>query len=56
VGADDKYRKTDVKQWLERIAPNRAQVREHKQLRVFGKRLQDPSLFGSGDFWVVLNV
>jgi len=45
VGADDKYRETDVKQWLERIAPNRAQVREHKQLRV-----------GSGDFWVVLNV
>jgi len=34
-----------VKQWLKRITPNRAQVREYKQLRVFGKRLQDPGLW-----------
>jgi len=34
-----------VKQWLKRITPNRAQVREHRQLRVFGKRLQDPALW-----------
>lgn len=34
-----------MKQWLKRITPNRAQVREHKQLRVFGKRLQDPALW-----------
>ncbi len=34
-----------VKEWLKRIAPNRAQIREHKQLRVFGERLQDPGLW-----------
>jgi len=34
-----------VKRWLRRITPNRAQVREHKQLRAFGKRLQDPALW-----------
>ena len=34
-----------MKQWLQRITPNRAQVRQHKQLRVFGRRLQDPALW-----------
>jgi len=34
-----------VKQWLKRITPSQAQVREHRQLRVFGKRLQHPALW-----------
>lgn len=34
-----------LKQWLKRITPNRAKIREHKHLRVFGKLLQDPNLW-----------
>ena len=34
-----------MKQWLKRVAPDRAKVREHKHLRVFGKLLQDPGLW-----------
>ncbi|MCG6861909.1 MAG: DUF2062 domain-containing protein [Chromatiaceae bacterium] len=34
-----------MKQWLKRITPNRAEIREHKHLRVFGKLLQDPNLW-----------
>ena len=34
-----------LKQWLKRIAPNRAKLRKHKQLRYFGKLLHDPNLW-----------
>jgi len=34
-----------VKRWLQRFTLNRAQVREHRQLRIFGKWLQDPALW-----------
>jgi uncharacterized protein (DUF2062 family) len=34
-----------VKRWLKRLAPDRAKIREHKHLRLFGELLQDPSLW-----------
>jgi len=34
-----------VKRWLERYAPDREKIREHKHLRHFGSLLQDPSLW-----------
>lgn len=34
-----------MKRWLKRVTPDRARVRGHRQLRVFGKRLHDPNLW-----------
>ena len=34
-----------MKQWLRRITPDRERFRNHKQLRIFGSRLQDPNLW-----------
>lgn len=34
-----------MKQWLERLAPDRAKVREHRHLRHFGELLHDPGLW-----------
>jgi uncharacterized protein (DUF2062 family) len=34
-----------VKQWLKRNIPHRDKIRDHKQLRVFGKLLHDPNLW-----------
>ena len=34
-----------MKRWLKRLAPDRATIREHKHLRLFGKLLHDPSLW-----------
>jgi len=37
--------KNGVKYFLKRVAPNRAQIREHKHLRVFGRLLHDANLW-----------
>jgi uncharacterized protein (DUF2062 family) len=34
-----------VKKWLRRVTPDRARIREHKHLRVFGTLLHDPNLW-----------
>lgn len=34
-----------MKRWLKRHTPNRAKIREHKHLRVFGTLLHDPNLW-----------
>jgi len=34
-----------VKHFFKRISPDRAKIREHKQLRIFGKLLHDPNLW-----------
>lgn len=38
-------RVTRVKRWLKRVTPDRAKIREHKHLRVFGTLLHDPNLW-----------
>jgi len=34
-----------VKEWLHRVTPSAHEVRNHRQLRVFGDRLNDPNLW-----------
>jgi len=34
-----------VKHWLKRVTPDRAKIRDHKHLRVFGRLLHDPNLW-----------
>ena len=34
-----------MKHFLKQIAPDRAKIREHRHLRVFGKLLHDPNLW-----------
>ena len=34
-----------MKQWLKRLVPDRAKMREHKHLRLFGELLHDPNLW-----------
>ena len=34
-----------MKQWLKKIVPDRAKIRKHKHLRVFGKLLHDANLW-----------
>lgn len=44
-GDYEKSRGIGVKQWLKRVTPDRAKIREHKHLRVFGTLLHDPNLW-----------